>query len=310
MAAALQWPVAEGVQWARAPGGLSGAAVWRSDAFALKMWPTSMPWERLARIHSWMDQAGHLAFVPKVMRTRAGSTIAEEDGRIWDLTTWMPGEVHTPLADASGFPNCVRPLNACSSLAELHRGWHLPTPRFEPCPGVLRRMQVLADWKKGRGALAGAAGLVHRASEAVDGLVEAAERALTPWQARTVPLHPCLCDVHREHVLYTGNEVTGIIDYGAMKIDNAAVDLARMLGDFVGDDDAQLAAGVEAYRAANTAFRLPTEFVRLLDRTGVLGGAIVWMLRFIEDSALFDRSPAALQRFANLVERIDNFRGI
>ena len=71
---------------------------------------------------------------------------------------------------------------------------------------------------------------------------------LTRWTARTWPLQPCLCDVWHDHVLFDGDRVTGLVDYGAVKIDHPAVDVARLLGSLVGDDAEGWAAGLTAYR--------------------------------------------------------------
>src|SRR5437763_1299451 len=83
-----------------------------------------------------------------------------------------------------------------------------------------------------RGDLAGrtfdppASPLVRRALDARPVHVAASTAALTPWADRPVPVQPCLCDVWHDHVLYTGDAVTGLIDYGEVKPDHPAVDLA------------------------------------------------------------------------------------
>jgi thiamine kinase-like enzyme len=286
-------------------GGFSGASLWRGEKqeevlFALKAWPQGMALARLTTIHEWMAQVEHHAFVPSVVRARNGLTVVAGGGRIWDLTRWMPG-----VADFHENPSASRLENACSALAELHRSWRVLPPHFEPCPAVQRRLQLLARWKQISGPAEPS--LMRSAYDSVTRLVEPAKRALSSYSTRPVAVQPCLCDIWHDHVLFTDDRVTGIIDYGAMKNDHVAVDLARMLGDFVGDDDEMFAVGLEAYRRAGGSIDVSPEFVRLLDRTGTLCGTIGWLLRFAQDSRVYS-DRAVVERFGTVVARLNSIR--
>jgi Ser/Thr protein kinase RdoA (MazF antagonist) len=290
-------------------GGFSGAELWRGEGegvplFALKAWPRSMAADRLAEIHRWMAKASHLEFVPEVMKMRDGSTLVEASGRIWDLTRWMPG-----TADYHANPGAPRLANACTALAELHRAWRPASPRFTSCPAVARRLQILANWRAADIHLPMPLDLLRRGSAAVARLIEPAERALRPCADRPVLVQPCLCDIWHDHILFSGAAVTGIIDFGAMKEDHLAVDLARMLGDLAGEDEEKFHLGLNAYRAASGETDLPYEFVRLLDRTGVVCSMIVWLLRWTANSRQFAEDRAAVDRVERVVDRIEAIRG-
>lgn len=41
----------------------------------------------------------------------------------------------------------------------------------------------------------------------------------------------CLRDAHREHLLFDGGRLTGLVDFGAIGFDTPAVDLARWIAD-------------------------------------------------------------------------------
>jgi homoserine kinase type II len=224
------------------------------------------------------------------------STVIIAGGRIWDVTRWMPG-----AADFATHPTPARLRKVCAALAELHRAWRPALAAFAPCPGVQRRLNLLAEWETLRPALPSLAVTLRRGRDAVEAAAARAEQELRAWAARPVPVQPCLCDIWAAHVLFTGDEVTGIIDYGAVKEDHVAVDLARLLGDLVGDDAARFAAGLAAYRAAGGALDIPDEFARLLDRTGAVCGIIFWLRR------LGDEPPdsAVLARIDRLAERVE-----
>jgi len=260
-------------------GGFSGANLWRGDgAFALKAWPPGYPRARLETVHRWMRQAREcgLAFVPAIVATLDGPTWVEHAGRIWDVTAWAPGE-----ANFRAEPSDAKLAAACVALAKLHRAWANQSTIASTCPAVQRRLDILN-------------GPAPRISPAI---VAAARAELAAWVNRPVPVQPCLCDVWHDHVLFTGHAVTGVIDYGAMKLDHPAVDLARLLGDLVGDDPARRRFGLEAYRSAHGPRPIDEAFVALLDRTGVVCAVLYWRQRC-------EMNAAATQRLARLMARL------
>lgn len=303
-----------GLRWAPLGpgGGFSGASVWRGEddrgpVLALKAWPSGTDAGRLAVVHRLMARAVHLPFVPFVIPAADGSTAVVAGGRAWDLTRWMPG-----AADFATNPSPTRLANACAALAAVHRAWRPAVPAWGPCPAVRRRLDLLDRWRDlssrstptpPRDPMLG--GPVRRAWRAVAASAGWAERSLREAARHPVALQPCLCDVWGSHVLFTGDAVTGVIDYGAAKDDHVSVDLARLLGDLVGDDDEErFAAGLAAYRAAGGELDVPDAFVRLLDRTGVVCGAINWLLRLCDGGYEHPDPAAVAGRLERLVDRL------
>jgi aminoglycoside phosphotransferase (APT) family kinase protein len=303
-------PAVLGASWARRGGGFSGAAVFAgsfppadSPRLCLKAWPAgAMSPDHLTTIHRWVAQVVRHPFVPRVHRTTAGRTWAEADGRVWELTTWLPG-----AADFRDRPTPARLANACKAVAALHAAWRPAAPAFAPFPAVERRLALLRDWRDRparRGRLdPDLVAVAARAAAALKSHAADAERRLAPWAGRHVAVQPCLCDVHHDHVLFTGDAVTGVIDYGAMKPDHPAVDLARLLGDLAGDDPGRVRRGLDAYHTAGGSADVTAELVGLLDRTGTACAAANWLLRL---AAGPPADPAAVAvRLDRLVRRLE-----
>ncbi len=106
---------------------------------------------------------------------------------------------------------------------------------------------------------------------------------LRRWRTRIWPLQPCLCDVWHDHILFDEDYVTGIVDYGAMKIDHPVVDVARLLGSLVEDDAAGWATGLAAYRQVRPFTDEEEELAPVLDATGTTLGASVWLRRLYHE---------------------------
>jgi Ser/Thr protein kinase RdoA (MazF antagonist) len=297
--------------------GFSGACLWRvgmaGQALCLRVWPEGGPSPTyLHKVHRLMDRARQagLAYVPVVMRTPVGESWVEHASRLWDLTTWMPG-----VADFHALPSHARLAAACTALAQVHSAW-LPAGSGEaPCPAVLRRLERLRQWEaligSGWRPALGAAALdpvepwAERAWQLLGRLVPRLYDRLVPWKARGLPVQACLCDVWHDHVLFEGEKVTGLIDYGSVKTDHVAVDLARLLGSLVGDDREMRAAGLEAYRRV---WRLSDEeeaLVSVLDETGTVLGAANWLRWLYHEGRQYQDREAVARRLAALVERMD-----
>jgi Ser/Thr protein kinase RdoA (MazF antagonist) len=297
-------------------GGFSGARLWRVEAggaaLCLRAWPPGDPTpERLAWLHELMAaaRAAGLAFVPAVLRAGAATVVAHA-GRLWELTDWLPGD-----ADFHEHPHPARLRAACAALARLHHAWADRYPARGTCPALARRLDRAAAWL----ALA-SPGWCPRPS-AVDPVRPWAERAarllsawagrvaplLAPWAGRPFALHPCLCDVWHDHVLFDGNAVTGVIDYGSAKVDHPAADLARLLGSLVGDDAAAWADALGAYTAVRPLSADEQALARALDRTGVILAAANWLVWLYHERRPFDDRRRVAERLAGLVRRLESW---
>lgn len=296
-------------------GGFSGARVWRvehnSDAWCLKAWPTTGPSPaRLAAIHRRMQAARRagLSFVPLVCATRDHASHVEEASRLWDLQTWMPG---TPDAR----PPAERIASASAALAMLHRAWVEETQEVRICPAIARRVEAFQQWTTLRHAVAPnrdspSKDLTALARDAWAILSQQMDRIpglLAPWAERPVFVQPCLCDIWHAHVFFEAERVTGIIDFGSVKLDHVAVDLARLLGSIAGDNAAAWHAGLEAYQRLRPIAAEDVALAHVLDRTGVLVGLFNWLKWLYHERRMYDNPAAVAARLGELVHRAQSW---
>jgi homoserine kinase type II len=130
---------------------------------------------------------------------------------------------------------------------------------------------------------------------------------LEPWLDRPVPVHPCLCDVWHDHVLFEGDRVGGIIDYGAVKVDHTAVDLARMLGSLVEDDKAAWHVGLKAYRSVRPFGEEEERLAHVLDVTGAVVGVLNWLMRIAVEKRTEEDQGKVARRLETLVKRLERW---
>ncbi len=299
-------------------GGFSGARLWRAETetgpLCLRAWPQHGPSaERLAGIHRLMRlaRAAGLEFVPALHDTTEGASFVSHAERLWEVTDWKPGS-----ADFHANASQARVEDACVALARLHQAWANEYGRGGACPAIERRLQHTKDWL-GRGAAGWKVPqssaeepmhvLAQRAWQLVEPRLALLEKTLTPWLGRRVPLQPCLCDIWHDHVLFDGNRVSGLIDYGAVKIDNVAVDLARMLGSLVEDDVELRAAGLAAYATLRPLSLEEEALVPVLDEATTVLGAANWLKWLYVDKKQFENRDAVRARLEKLVGRIEGW---
>jgi Ser/Thr protein kinase RdoA (MazF antagonist) len=299
-------------------GGFSGARLWRATvegrAYVLRSWPPGrMTADRLRLIHNLMEKAHYhgLAYVPVPELTAASCSWTECRGHCWELTNWLPGE-----ADFRDNPTDVRLIEAMHALARIHGVWSHAESRSGPCPAVERRLASIHNWNELRASgwrpTWGLAGDVDPIRECAQRLWEslpahlpAATAELLRWQDRAVPLQPCLCDVWHDHILYEGDTVTGVIDYGQVKLDCVAVDLARLLGSMVPSAPERMHGALWMYAQMRPLPAAAEDLVPLLDRSGVLVGAINWLRWLYLDGRRYPGPEAVVRRMDELARRLE-----
>lgn len=315
--------------------GFSGANVWRVDdggqSYALRRWQSQMEVARLGLIHVIQSVLGLYGppVVPKLQKLRGAMTIVTEGGRLWELATWRPG-----TADFREQPSDARLTAAMCTLAAIHLAAdnHISTPwplDMEALRGrdsahaarrrsdsaarrVSRLLEIVHEsrWFKPAMILAPpeAEPLVGEAVALIKKLAPCELGKARAWQDTDLPLQYRLGDVHHDHVLFVGDDVTGIVDFGAVDFDAPAGDVARLLGSLVGDDRERWRQGLSAYESVRPMSDIERQSVAFFDSTGTVVSAANWL------EWLWPRDPAtgpaianraaALARLERLVERL------
>lgn len=118
-----------------------------------------------------------------------------------------------------------------------------------------------------------------------------------------LPLQPCLRDVWHDHILFTGSEVTGIIDFGGMDIDTPACDVARLLGGLVGEDAAGWETGIAAYSAARPLSADELRAATVFNNSIVAIAGSNWLRWIYVEGRTFEDPPQIIEHFRRIVAR-------
>ncbi len=306
-------------------GGFSGAVLWRVTSsfgtLCLRAWPSGqLSQESLGLTHHLLKKAARdsLAFVPQLLTARGGQTYVRESDRFWEMTTWLPG-----VADFHRKPTLPRLRAALRALARLHLSWespgvwHLFRRSFGQVPAVVMRQKRLLAWEETsaepierairRETNAEISQWNQRAWKLLCRWRIPALRGLEPWDRRFVALQFCLGDPWHNHVLFEDEQVTGIVDYGSVRIDSPAADLARLIGSLVGDDSSLRQAAIAAYEDLRPLALEERRLVDVLDWTGVVVGAGNWLRwLYLEGKCFADRN-GVVKRIAELVTRMETW---
>jgi homoserine kinase type II len=120
-----------------------------------------------------------------------------------------------------------------------------------------------------------------------------------------VPLQPCIRDVWHDHILFTGDQLSGIVDFGAMRRENVAADLARLLGSLVGDDQENRAIGLAAYADIRPLSAAEETLVDVYDKSTVLLSGMNWLRWIFLEGRRFDRLKIIANRLEAIAVRLE-----
>lgn len=312
--------IPEAIESLGSAGGFSGARFWRiitsSQILCLRRWPKEHPSiEGLEFIQAvlWYVAREGFELVPLPLENVHRGGYVRWGGYLWELAPWMPGK-----ADYWRGANDRKLRAAMSALAGFHLACStFPLPQKSPAnsPGIAIRLARLGDWL--RGDLAELATAVEprvwpemasrgrRILELVPVAAQGVFDLLARAARREVAMQPCIRDVWHDHILYEGDRVSGLIDFGSMQPDNVAADVARLLGSLAGDDPRLWELGLKTYEVCRPLSTAELELVRAFDRSTVLMAGLNWLDWVFRQRRRFERRRAVVERVDAILNRLE-----
>jgi homoserine kinase type II len=310
------------VEYLQGAGGFSGAEFWRLRTamgdLCLRRWPPEHPNRaRLIFIHQVLRHAASrgISILPLPIATSAGDTFVAAAGTLWELTPWLAGE-----GNFSRYPTPEKLRAALVALAKFHvavADFPSPDCRVAPSPGIASRCEQLQAWQPSelaqlRAELATSGEFASPGQEIVtlfERLAPHIASQLAAVRNVAVPLQPVIRDVWADHLLFSGSDVTGLVDFGGMNIDTPATDIARLLGSMAGDDDSQWQLGLAAYQTIRPVSQNERQSLPVFDRSAVLLSGMNWLRWILLERRTFTDHAAIVARLRTSHARMRHLAG-
>lgn len=291
----------------------SGSDHWKvqcgNTSYCLKRWPAAKPAMRTKRLIELVtpEIQRHGLPIATPLECRRGGRFVFEQDRWWDLTPWQVGApVKNQPISRTRLENAMQWLASYHGLAGAQR---IENGRSQALNYRYQLCQTLVD------------GLLSRLSQwDYDGLAPGLPELFVTYAQKSLPelaslleqrvgleltLLPVLADVWSDHVFFHGDEVSGVIDFGAMKMDSPCLDLARLLGSYAGFDATVIAEGIKYYCAVRDLDEKQIALVELFDRAHVVLAGVQWLIWLGPEQRIFKQMPQVNQHLQNLARRID-----
>ncbi len=258
--------------WSPLHGGYSGATLWRGEEadvplFVMKQWPIGTTLVHLITMHQAMGVA-HSALpdiVPIPMQDLRGQTVTICDRHVFDVQQWKTGKPISTTVDIQA---------GCKAISALHRAFANLGSRLAPAPGVRQRWKMLQE------------PVVLQPWPDFERQRQRTVSELLPYLDVPMRLHTIHGDLHPDHLLFNSGHVSGIIDFGATRVDLPALDFARWIG----------LAGTPEH-LESFAGTVELGFFMVLIRASLLGSLTVWCQRKHQNQHRLRQLIEAYQRW-------------
>ena len=268
-----------------------------NGVFALKSYGFE-DYNSLAFIHTLLDQTHSNGFglFPSVIFSKDNTSVVNQGGFCWDLSTWLPGNMPDRL-------NCNL-LQSIKSLAQFHLVMGLGYSEYGLMPGMEMRLSAIKSFSVSNINLNSISfipviNLIDLLKWLKQGL-DTLEGSLLP----KVKIQYCWGDARRENVLLSNNTISGFVDYYAFRRDCKEVDVARMISSFAGDDLSMWTTALTAY---SENFKIDYLVCRKLDIFGTIVSLYRW-LNWLQYPMPEARYKQGCQRLVEIFQRVQKWK--
>lgn len=309
--ASAPWSAADAPQ--SVTSGLSGARVWRvvcgTGRWALRRWPAGYDERRLHWIHEIVDQLPKSLPIPVPARANDGRSFVMQGGALWSLEPWLDG-----AADFWQKPSEQKLAAALRVLAEFHNAASRWPIGPQLVPAIRDRIDALREHAESlsrySAAIDSASGMLASECRVILAL---ARSQLRPQQAAldqvaqtTSLLIPCIRDLWHDHVLFSGDRVTGMIDFGAMRHDSVATDMARLVGSLIGGDERPWEIALQAYRTLRPFSDDDQRLAKVIDGSSQVIAGLNWIRWLLVEKRSFENPSLVRERINRIAQRLVN----
>lgn len=331
---ANHWPGTAGLSSVGAPerlvktDGFSRSQIWRvpapQQAFCLRgVLQEDVPRERLAWLQVLLQYAKQHSPnlpLPLPISARDGSGIVAAQGQFWELTPWFSG--WPALASAANANDVKVAFQATAHLHLAFAEWAKADGTFDlqKSPGAQLRHDRLAQLKAGGifdlAALMGAAqkrGLDASLLQACEAILShfwtLQDRLLMRLEVArnlTVPIQPAVRDLRAEHFLFASSEngqgstLSGILDFGATRLDSVMLDLSRLLTTLHPNSAELQKVGLDAYREVRPLSPPEEDLLPALVESAPLHNGLQWLIWLFQERMSFEDGRAVVRRMQQI----------
>lgn len=313
-------------------------------AYCLRKWPGGISESgRVKRIHRLLTHAVKRGFdeqlIPVPIRLvgypvahrnaseEHAETMLLHDGSVYELTPWLPGR-----ADFHDNPRIERIKHAAETLARFHlaiedfTGHAASSPqdfRFPETisssggvnglqvPGIRKRLQAIDELEAGvakeigqriRGT--GMERIGTRILDCYHRLRDGIRHRLTACGAKRFHCQFCIRDIWHDHLLFEGDQVSGIIDFGAIDIDSVAADLSRLFGSLFQNRREFWQTGLESYQSIRELSADELQLIDDYDRSTTMLAGMNWLKWIFVENRKFESLVPIIKRMELLSQRM------
>ena len=233
----------------------------------------------------------------------------------WELATWMGG---TPSYAQS--PSAEKRNSAMTALAQLHHAaasFPLPPTMVSvgPSPGLIERVKNIRRLQDGELTALNerirADASIQRVAEVAREILSLLHKRISAVNQRLdqvaetpMPLGWCLRDIHAGNLLFEGDHLSGLVDYGAVAVDSVAIDLARLIRSLAESDTRNWQDCLQIYLDARPLTRQEIDSIGAFDQAGIIIASANWLRWiFVEGQNLPD-SQQVVERLRLLARRL------